>query len=76
MVDTTGDPADPVIIHTSKARGAELTSSYEEEKAVLLLALDRARANCPTDRIPICSDSQSLLKAIQSGAHDTQSFRQ
>ncbi len=24
-------------------------------------------------RISICSDSQSLLKAIQSGAHDTQS---
>ncbi len=40
MVTTTGDPADPVIIHTSKARGAELTSSYEEEKAALLLALD------------------------------------
>ncbi len=24
----------------------------------------------------ICSDSQSLLKAIQSGAHETQSIRQ
>ncbi len=51
MVATTGDPADPLIIHTSKARGAELTSSYEEEKAALLLALDWARANCPTERI-------------------------
>ncbi len=40
MVATTVDPADPVIIHTSKARGAELTSSYEEEKAALPLALD------------------------------------
>ncbi len=40
MVATVGDPADPVIIHTSKTRGAELTSSYEEEKAALLLALD------------------------------------
>ncbi len=76
MLATVGDPADPVIIHTSKARGAELTPSYEEEKAALLLALDWARANCPTERISICSDSQSLLKAIQSGAHDTQSFRQ
>ncbi len=73
MVDTTGDPADPVIIHTSKVRGAGLTSSYEEEKAALLLALDWARANCPTERISIC---QSLLKAIQSGAHGTQSIRQ
>ncbi len=49
MVATTGDPAHPVIIHTSKARGAELTSSYEEEKATLLLALDWARADCPTE---------------------------
>ncbi len=76
MVATTGDPADPVITHTSKARGAELTSSYEEEIAALILALDWARANCPTERISICSDSQSILKATQSGAHDTQSIRQ
>ncbi len=69
MVATVGDPADPVITQTSKARGAELTSSYEEEKAALLLALEWARANCPTERMSICSDSQSLLKDIQSGAH-------
>ncbi len=65
---TVGDPADPVIIHTSKARGGELTSSYKEEKAALLLALDWIRANCPTERISICSDSQYLLKAVQSYA--------
>ncbi len=45
MVATVGDPADTVIIHTSKVRGAELTSSYEEEKAALPLALGWARAN-------------------------------
>ncbi len=60
MVATVGDPADPVIMHTSKARGAELTS-YEEEKAALLMALDWARANCSTEHISICSDSQGLL---------------
>ncbi len=76
MVATVVDLANPLIIHMSKARGAELTSSYEEEKAALLLALDWARANCPTERISICSDSQSLLKAIQSCAQDTQSIRQ
>ncbi len=53
MIPSTGDPTDLVIIHTSKARGTELTSSYEEEKAALLLALDWARANCPTERISI-----------------------
>ncbi len=72
MVATVGDPTDPVITHTPKALGSELTSFYEEEKAAVLLALDWTRANCPTERIAICSDSQSLLKAIQSGAHDTQ----
>ncbi len=76
MVATVGDRADPVITHTPKARGAELASSYEEEKAALPLALDWARANCPTERLLILSDSQSLLKAIRSDAHDTQSVRQ
>ncbi len=71
MVATIGYPADPVIIHTSKACEAELTSSYEEEKAALLLDLDWARTNCPIERISICSDSKSSLKAIQSGTHDT-----
>ncbi len=54
MVTTVGDTADPVIIHTSKERGAELTSSYEEEKGAFPLALDWARASCPTERISIC----------------------
>ncbi len=67
MVATTGDPADPMIIHTSIARGAELTSSNEEEKAALLLSLYWTRANCPTERISICSDSQFLLKASPTG---------
>ncbi len=69
MVATVRDSADPVIIHTSKARGAELTSSYKEEKAALPLALDWARSHCPTDRISICSDSQSLLKNLIRVAH-------
>ncbi len=33
METTEGDSADPVIIQRSKIRGAELTPSYEEEKA-------------------------------------------
>ncbi len=53
-----------------------ITSYYEEEKAALLLVLDWASTNCPTEHISVCSDSQALLKAIQGGAHDTQSIRQ
>ncbi len=75
MAATVGDPAHPVIIHTSKVRGSELTSC-EDEKAAVLLALDWSKANCPTERILTCSDSQSLLKAIQNGVHETQSIRQ
>ncbi len=72
---TVAEPADPVIIHTSKVPRTELTY-FEEEKTALLLALDWARANCPTGRILIFSGNQSLLKAIQSGALDTQSIRE
>ncbi len=64
-----GDHVDPVIIHSFRARGAELTSSYEEEKAALLVALNWAWADCPTERIPI-----PLLKAHQRGANDTHSI--
>ncbi len=52
-----------------------ITSYYEEEKAALLLVLDWTSTNCPTEHISVCSDSQVLLKAIQGGAHDTQSIR-
>ncbi len=53
-----------------------ITSYYEEEKAALLLVLDRASTNCPTEHKSVCSESQALLKATQGGAHDTQSIRQ
>ncbi len=76
MVATVGGPADPVIIHTSKICGAEPTSSYEEEKAALLLALDWTGANCSTERISICSGRQALLKAIHSGVNYIQPIRQ
>ncbi len=66
MVATVGNPADPVIIQTSKAREAELISSYEEEKAALLLALKWSRANCRTERT--APALQTLLKAVQNGA--------
>ncbi len=39
MAATVGDPVHLVIIHTTKVRGSELTS-YEDEKAALLLVLD------------------------------------
>ncbi len=41
-----------------------------------LLAFDWERANYATERISICSDSQSQLEAIQGDTYDTQSFHQ
>ncbi len=61
-------PRQKLIIPLSKTLGVELTSPYEDEKAAQLLTLDWAWANCPTERISICSDSQSLRPLTRSGS--------
>ncbi len=70
-----GDAADLSILHKSKIRGAEVTSTYGKEKAAFFLSLDWTRANCPTESKSIYFDNQSLLKTIQSDARDSQSIR-
>ncbi len=65
MVATEGDPTDPVINHMSIIHGAGSAFYNDEVNTAVLLVLDWARVNCPTERTPICSDSQSLLIAIQ-----------
>ncbi len=47
MVATVGDPADPGVVHTSNARGAKLTSSYEEEKALIRRTFNDPPSNRP-----------------------------
>ncbi len=66
MVATTGDPADPVIIHKSKARGAELTSSYEEEKVALLLALDWEGPTAPLNAYQYALTANPYLKPVRA----------
>ncbi len=79
MVATLEDPADPIVIQMPKTRGAELTSSYEEEKAALLVALDWARTNGPTERLTIWSDSryEATIHLIRhcEGPHPTHNYR-
>ncbi len=65
MVVTEGDLANPSTLLTKQQRGAVFTSSYDEEKAVLEWLLPSHAATA------ICTDSQSLLKAIRSGSADT-----
>ncbi len=50
---TAGHPTDHVTSNTPNIREAELTISYEVERATLLLALNLIRVKCPTEHIPI-----------------------
>ncbi len=66
VIVTCGDQADPTILHRSHLRGATFTSSFAEEAAAMQLALEWATANQPENSFTICTDRQSLLKAIES----------
>ncbi len=61
---TRGDPADPTTLHQSHLCAAAFTSSFAEEAAGMQLALEWATTNHPEYSLTICTDSQSLLKAI------------
>ncbi len=62
---TCSDPAYPTILHRSHLRSAAFTSSFAEEAAAMQLALEWATANHPEHSPTICTDSESLLKAIE-----------
>ncbi len=65
MVVTEGDPANTMTLLTKQQRGVAITSSYDEEKAVMRMALEWFLPSHAA--AAICTDSQSLLQAIQSG---------
>ncbi len=69
MVVTEGDPANPTTLLTKQQRGAAFTSSYDEKKAAMRMALEWLLPSHAA--AAICTDSQSLLKAILSGSADT-----
>ncbi len=50
-----------------------MTSSYDEEKAAMCMALEWLSPSHVA--AAFCTDSQSLLKAIQSGSADTAGLR-
>ncbi len=62
---TRGDPADPTILHQSHLRGAAFTSTLAAEAAAMEVAMEWATTNHPEYSLTICTDSQSLLKAIE-----------
>ncbi len=73
MVLTEGDPVNHTTLLLKQKRGAAFTSSNDEEKAAMRIALEWFLPSQAA--AAICTDSQSLLKAIQSGSADTTDLR-
>ncbi len=70
-----GDPADPTILHQSHLRDATFTSSFAEEAVAMQLALEWTTNNHPDHSLTICTNSQSLLKAIEHRSPVTHHLR-
>ena len=66
VVITTGDHACPTVVDSIKQSGALFTSSYEEEKRALEMAIDwiNNHCECQNQKIAIFTDSQSLCTAL------------
>ncbi len=73
MVVTEGHLANPTTLLTKQQRGAAFTSSYDGEKAAMRMAVESLLPSHAA--AAICTDSQSLIKAIQSGSADTTDLR-
>ncbi len=73
MVVTEEDPANPTTLLKKKQRGTPFTSSNNKEKAAMRMALEWLLPSHA--EAAICTDNQSLLKAIQSGYADTKDLR-
>ncbi len=75
VIVTCGNPADPTIHHRSHIYGTAFTSSFAEEAAAMQLALEWTTTKHPDHLPTICTDSQSLLKAIERRSSVTQHKR-
>ncbi len=69
MVVTVGDPANHTALLKKRQCEATFTSSRDEEKTVMRMALGWLLPSHAA--AAICADSESLFKAIQSGSADT-----
>ncbi len=75
VIVTCGHTADPTILHLSHLRGAAFTSPFAAEAAAMQVALEWAAANHSEHSLAICTDSQSLLKAIDRRSPVTHHLR-
>ena len=76
VVVTKGDPRDPEVITTIMARGARFTSSFEEEKHAMELAINWIAIHLrPHESAAVFTDSQSLCVALASFSPGTEGIR-
>ncbi len=73
MVKIESGPANPTTLLTNQQRIAAITSSYNEETAAMRKVLEGLLQSHAA--AAICTDRQSLLKAIQSKSADTSNLR-
>jgi len=71
MVITSGSAHCPTVLDTWKRGGSPLTSSFEEEMEAMSMTVQWIISGEPEGRVLICSDSQSLLKAIANESEET-----
>ena len=64
-VITTGSARCPIELEVLQKKGNKYTCSYDEEKAAMNIALDWMLENSRSSDAVICSDSQSLIFAIE-----------
>jgi ribonuclease HI len=65
-VVTSGGPRDLQIEWVLRRKGAWRTSSFETELAALHLAMDWLEGDSAAESVLICTDSQALLRALDS----------
>ena len=75
MVLTSGSAHSFTVIDTWKRRDSPLTSTFEEQTEAMSMAVQWIISNEPEGRVLICSDSQSLLKAITNESEETFEIR-
>ena len=74
-VITDGPFSNPNCIAIKKLKGNLHTCSYEEEKRALILGIDWLRDHPGYRQVAFCTDSLSLLQAIESHNPDTLTIR-
>ena len=75
-VITDGDPGDPHVLYTIKKRGKAHTCSYEEEVSAMSLAVEWIAEHCgASDKVVVCTDSQSLCTALGGASPEIDGLR-